>query len=320
MNNKQPSKWIGIFNENPQESNETQTEWIKRLARDYGVSTYTIEKAYHNHVRKKLKEPIFDQSTPTFRVLPKSSATEKGVVQVEGDRVLCLYDIHVPYHDLKALHCAINEGVKRKCDTIFLGGDCVDAYELSRFEKDKKKRSWKEEIQLTKQFFSFLRFKFPKAKIYYLYGNHDLRYLSYIRKNASALDGITAFDFCNLFDFEKFGIIEIHPLAHAKYKGLSLVHGHEWGGSVFSPVNVARGLYMRAKASAICGHSHQTSEHTEKDINGKITTCWSVGCLSEIRPDYSKFAKYNHGFAIVEGRGKEKYHVTNYRIENGEIL
>ena len=317
---KQQSKWIEVFNDNPKQYGESIAKYQTRISNEYGVSKGTIIKAYYNHITKKKKRPEFDQSLPTFKALPKSSATEKGVVQIEGDRVLCLYDVHVPYHDLKALHCAINEGVKRKCDTIFLGGDCVDVYELSRFEKDKRKRSWKEEIQLTKQFFSFLRFKFPKAKIYYLYGNHDLRYLSYIRKNASALDGIAAFDFCNLFDFDKFGIIEIDPLAHAKYKGLSLVHGHEWGGTTFSPVNVARGLYMRAKASAICGHSHQTSEHTEKDINGKITTCWSVGCLSEIRPDYSKFAKYNHGFAIIESRGKEKYHVTNYRIENGEIL
>lgn len=316
---RQPSKWIAIFAENPKQNNEAVFHYCRRIAKEYGVSNFTIEKAYQTHIRNK-NGGSYDVENPTFRSLPKSAATDKHIVEIEGKRLLCLYDVHVPYHDIKALHCAINKGVERKCDTIFLGGDCVDAYELSRFEKDKKKRSWKEEIQLTKQFFSFLRYKFPNAKIYYLYGNHDLRYQSYIRKNASALDGIEAFDFRNLFDFDRFGIIEIDPLAHAKYKGLSLVHGHEWGGTTFSPVNVARGLYMRAKASAMCGHSHQTSEHTEKDINGKIITCWSVGCLSEIRPDYSKFAKYNHGFAIIESKGKELYHVTNYRIENGQIL
>jgi hypothetical protein len=70
----------------------------------------------------------------------------------------------------------------------------------------------------------------------------------------------------------------------------------------------------------MCGHSHQTSEHTEMDMNGKITTCWSVGCLSELRPDYAKYSRYNHGFAIIEGMGKDRFHVTNYRIQEGEIL
>jgi predicted phosphodiesterase len=320
MSKQQPSKWIGIFKENPKQEHESQRMYLKRLAKEYGVSLFTVEKAYQTHVRDKAKQPEFDTNIPVFKQLPKSENQPKGVVQIEGDKVLCLYDVHVPYHDTKALHCAINEGVRRKCDTIFLGGDIVDAYEVSRFEKSKYKRSFREEVQLTKQFFSFLRFKFPKARIYYLFGNHCLRYHSYIRKNASALEGIDVFEFGNLFDFEKFGIIEIPPSSTAKYLSLNLVHGHEWGGSVFSPVNVARGLYMRAKTSAMCGHSHQTSEHTETDMNGKMVTCWSVGCLSELRPDYSKYAKYNHGFAIIEGKGKDRFHVTNYRIQDGEIL
>jgi len=320
MNNRTQSKWIGVFKENPQNENESQSAYLRRLAKEYGVGEGTLRRNYHTHVTTKKQEPSFDPATPTFKQLPKSDARERGIVPIEGNRVLCLYDVHVPYHDVKALHCAINEGVRRKCDTIFLGGDIVDAYEISRFEKSKYKRSWKEEIQLTKQFFSFLRYKFPKARIYYLFGNHCLRYQAYIKKNASALEGIEIFDFCNVFDFEKFGIIEIDPASTAQYKGLNMTHGHEWSGGAFSPVNVARGLYMRAKTSAMCGHSHQTSEHTETDMNGKMTTCWSVGCLSELRPDYAKYAKYNHGFAVIEGRGKDKYHVTNYRIQDGEIL
>ncbi len=315
------SKWFKVILDNPKPENVSQNKWLRDLAKQHNVTFGTIVKAHYTHFVKGKDEPVkFDTSTPTFKVLPKSDIRSKSVIDIQGNKVLCLYDVHVPYHDVKALHCAIDEGVKRRCDTIFLGGDIVDAYEISRFEKSKYKRSWKEEIQLTKQFFSFLRYKFPKANIYYLFGNHCLRYQAYIKKNASALEGIEAFDFENLFDFERFGITAINPSDSARYRGLNLVHGHEWGGSVFSPVNVARGLYMRAKTSAMCGHSHQTSEHTETDMNGKITTCWSVGCLSELRPEYSKFAKYNHGFAIIEGRGKEKYHVTNYRIQDGDIL
>lgn len=315
---QKPSKWIEIFKTFTAKDGESQNKYLKRIAKQFGAAEATVRMSYHRHVSSKT--PKFDPETPTLKQLPTSDAKVQKVFQIEGKRVLCLYDVHVPYHDIKAVHCAISEGVARKCDTIFLGGDFVDAHEISRFEKDKKKRSWKEEILATKQFFSFLRFKFPSAKIYYLYGNHCQRYKSYIRRNASALDGIEAFEFSALFDFEKFGIIEIPEHAHAKYMNLSLLHGHEFGGSVFSPVNVARGLYLRAKASAMCGHSHQTSEHTETDINGKLTTCWSLGCLCELRPDYSKFAKYNHGFAIIEARGAEGYHVINYRIQDGKIL
>ncbi len=87
--------------------------------------------------------------------------------------------------------------------SVVLGGDFIDCYEISSFEKEKSKRSFKSELQLTKQFFSFLRFKFPKARIYAKMGNHEERYERYIRKNASALDGIEDFELGNLLDFDK---------------------------------------------------------------------------------------------------------------------
>ena len=53
-----------------------------------------------------------------------------------------------------------------------------------------------------------------------------------------------------------------------KLGALNLVHGHEFGGSIFSPVNIARGLFLPGKVSAMQGHNHQTSEHTESNMNG----------------------------------------------------
>jgi hypothetical protein len=76
---------------------------------------------------------------------------------------------------------------------------------------------------------------------------------------------------------------------------------------------------MRAKANAICGHSHQTSEHTERDVNNKMVTTWSVGCLSELSPDYSPYNKWNHGFAFITSNGNE-FTVQNMRIYKGKVM
>jgi len=100
---------------------------------------------------------------------------------------------------------------------------------------------------------------------------------------------------------------------------LTILHGHELGASVFSPVNIARGLFLRAKDSALCGHHHQASEHTEPNINGKITTCWSVACLCELHPDYMPINKHHHGFAHVRVLDTGEFEVSNYRIVNGKI-
>jgi predicted phosphodiesterase len=319
MNKQQPSKWIGIFKDNPKAENETIAAYKRRIAQEYGVAKGTIERAYFDHVTKK-KEVKFDTSLPTFRQLPKSDAKTPEVIYLEGKKALILSDVHIPYHNIEALHCAVNEGIKQKCDTIILNGDFMDCHEISRFEKNKFKRSFIEEVKATKQFLSWLRYKFPKSLIYAKLGNHELRYLKYIRANASALEGLDAFELSNILDFEKFAVTLVENNSLMKFNELCIAHGNEIGGGVNSPVNVARGLYMKAKASALCGHHHQTSEHTEVDINGKITTCWSVGCLSELRPDYAPFSKFNHGFAIVSRKGNTGFHVQNYRILNGKIL
>jgi predicted phosphodiesterase len=314
------AKWEEIFKIETLKEGEKLFEFNIRMATKYGTTIGNIKSKYHRHVTSKKKAKKFDESIPVAHHLPQSDTKEKSIVEIEGKKILGLFDIHIPYHDNDALHLAINHGVKNGCDTVLLGGDYIDCYEISSFEKEKSRRSFKSELQLTKQFFSFLRFKFPKARIYAKMGNHEERYERYIRKNASALDGIEDFELSNLLGFDKFGIDVIHGKQLARINSLAVVHGHEFGKSTFSPVNVARGLYLRAKSSAICGHSHQTSEHTEKDINGKLTTCWSVGCLSELNPEYAPFAKYNHGFCIITKRGKDGFSVENFRIHEGQIL
>jgi len=80
-------------------------------------------------------------------------------------------------------------------------------------------------------------------------------------------------------------------------------------------------LYLRGKTTAFQGHNHSTSEYTDSDMNGKITTTWSLGCLCELNPDYMPLNKWNHGFAWVEleKNGKD-FKFYNKRIYKGEVL
>jgi hypothetical protein len=105
-----------------------------------------------------------------------------------------------------------------------------------------------------------------------------------------------------------------------KAGNLNILHGHEFQGGVFSPVNIARGLFLKAKVNAMQGHNHQTSEHSERDLEGKITTTWSVGCLSELHPAYMPINKWNHGFSMVQIEDNGSFEVQNKRIHQGKLL
>lgn len=133
------------------------------------------------------------------------------------------------------------------------------------------------------------------------------------------LDGVDEFKLEEIIKARAEGIEVISDKKIIKAGDLNIVHGHEFGGSVFSPVNVARGLYLRAKVSAMQGHNHQSSEHTESDMNGNIKTTWSAGCLCELHPAYLPINKWNHGFAMVDIDG-DNFEVRNKRIYKGKIL
>jgi len=233
--------------------------------------------------------------------------------------ILLLSDIHVPYHNIPALTLALKYGLENNVNTILLNGDVIDFYAISRFEKDPRKRNFGHEVLMTRQFLATLRKLFPNAAIYYKCGNHDVRYDHYIMRNAPDLLGINEFSFESLMHLDQLNITFIPDKQIIHAGNLTILHGHELGTSVFSPVNIARGLFLRAKDNALCGHHHQASEHSEPNIKGKLTTCWSVACLCELHPDYMPINKHHHGFAHIKVMDTGEFEVSNYRIVNGKI-
>jgi hypothetical protein len=279
-------------------------------------------------LRQKLGDKtMITQGTYNPFKLPPSDYVPRIPVQIEGKKILVLYDSHMPYHDLVALDLAIRTGKDAGCDTVFLGGDTIDCHEISHWIRDPEARDFAGELELTQSFLGYIKNEFPNARLYYKEGNHEERYWKYMRVKAPevlkirpvAELGIERLTMPYLLGLEPLGYTWVNGRTKANIGKLSVFHGHEFGKTLFSPVNPARGLYLKAKASAIVGEHHQSSEHTEKNVNDKIITTWSIGCLCGLSPEFSPYNKWNHGFAIIE-TDESSYHVKNFRIHEGKIL
>lgn len=252
--------------------------------------------------------------------LPKSDYTEITELQLplSHNKTLILSDIHFPYQDNEAVEIALESGYKWGANAIYLNGDTMDCYQISRFIKDRRMRDMADELEAVREFLKELKNNF-NVPIYYKIGNHEDRWENFLRLQAPELLGIADFELRNVLRFNEIGIQEVKSKQIAKAGKLNILHGHEFGHSVFSPVNPARGLYTRAKESSIIGHHHQTSEHSEKDLGGKVVTTWSTGALCGMRPDYMPYNKWNLGFAEVEFEESGEFEVYNKRIINGKI-
>lgn len=239
---------------------------------------------------------------------------------IEGAvRCLVLSDIHIPFHDRDAVILALKHGKKMKCNVILLNGDIMDCYRLSRWETDPRKFPFHREVSDAIAFFETLRENFPKAKIVWKLGNHEERFDASMKREHAVLLDIPEFDLPKLVHADKLGIEMVSDMRPIKVGKLTVLHGHEYKFSISNPVNPARGLYLRAKVSTMCGHFHQTSQHSESDLDGKVVSAWSTGCLCDLHPRYMPLNKWNIGFSEITTDSSGHFEVGNHRIIDGRI-
>ena len=279
----------------------------KNYPTNYADKSLYVEKTYNTN---PYKLPESDEQVREPYILPQAN-----------NNILLISDLHIPYHSITAITAALDYGKKEHVNTIVINGDLIDFYQMSRFEKDPRKRSAKFEFDSTKAFLRVLRHEFPKAQIYWIKGNHDVRYEHWLMAKAPEVFDDPYYKLEERLRLSEENIHLIGDKTIVKAGKLPIHHGHLFFKGFTAPVNSARGLFMKVKQSMIVSHVHKVHEHPETNLSGELIMCWTTGCLAELSPDYSPFANnYAHGFAHIKVDAERNYSVKNYRILNGKIL
>ena len=199
---------------------------------------------------------------------------------------------------------------------IFLGGDVMDFYGLSRYDRLPHKRNIKNEIETTRQFLYNLRSKFPDAEIYYKLGNHEFRYMRFLLDKAPELFDVDMMQIEELLHFNRLRIHLIGNKQVTEFGKLSIIHGDEiLGGGV----NVSRNFRIKASDNILFGHFHRTQEDLHRNIKGKLIGAWAVGCLCGLQPDWMPINNWNNGFAFITRTPDGNFTVENKKIIQGFI-
>lgn len=271
----------------------------------------------------KYKEThIFPERPKNPYNLPESyqEKREPYILPKQCNNILLISDLHIPYHDIDAVTIALEYGIENNVNTIVILGDLIDFHKVSKFQSDPHKRNIKQEFDATKQFLRVLRQLVPTQEIYWLKGNHDIRYERYLLQKAQEIWDDPYFHLEERLRLNEERVHLIDDTVLMKAGKLNLTHGHHIFKGIFTPVSPARGAWMRAKENVIVGHLHRASFHPEVDINGQVTAGWSLGCLCETRPSYSPLiSNSQHGFAHVLVEPNGHFSVRNYSIINGKL-
>ena len=227
-----------------------------------------------------------------------------------------LSDIHVPFHSLEALTCAIKYLKEQQIDCLYLNGDTFDFYSISRHEKEKDLRDFVREIEMCRNFLQKLRDIFPLIPIYFKAGNHENRYQRYLFAQAEEFAGLHELQFDKFFRLDHLKIEWVEDWQGMEMGDLLVCHGHE---IMAGGMNPSQTTFNKTFCNTLIGHVHRTTSTTKKDGFKNFIHSYSTGCLTHLSPKYYPFAQHNHGFALVEIiEGKSK--VNNIMIKDGKIV
>lgn len=287
---------------------DTARRYIRALRGNAGETKREMEK----------DKRFFRSSEGNYKIKQVNIKTEDFIFPHK--KPLILSDIHMPYHEIDAIEISLEYGYKNKIDSIYLNGDVLDFFKISRYTKDGNAMSIKEERDMFFEFIAWLKSNFD-VPIFFKVGNHEERLSKYIMDKSPELASLPELTLAQFLKLDDLGITFVDARQKCLMGELIVIHGHEFGESFFNPVNPARGMFNKAKCSVLAGHNHQTSVHDESSLRGEGMTCYSTGALCQLTPDYRPFAytKWNHGFAMVEIDNDGSFEVHNKRIKKGKV-
>lgn len=238
------------------------------------------------------------------QVLPCRRFTEPG-------KWLLVNDLHIPFHDAKALTRVLDIGLDDGCEHFALNGDGLDFHQISKYERDIKSLNVLDEIRMGQGIFSQIGKRFPGRKVMKV-GNHDHRHDKFLM---NAVPELACSDKLRLAEFLELGAMGYEVIANTQQYmigDLPIYHGHELGFGIGNPALFARNVFRLLQSSLLVGHGHSSHTVTET-LAGRQHTVYFVGHLGQ-RQNYRPVTNQTQGYAILTVHKDGTTTVENRRV------
>lgn len=231
-------------------------------------------------------------------------------------RVVCYGDVHRPYHDpdANALMWRVVVGKIRPTAIVNMG-DEMDFPEISYYRREKPSENAIEAtVYGARDHFRWLRGTFPHAEIWWLPGNHDIRWTNYLIDRAPE---ITVLEDVHLEHILELELLNIRT-KERKPRGVSLNLGHisvgHWNKVSKHSGGAARGLVEELIQSCIQAHTHRLGSYYHTGVDTELVG-FENGCLCRLDPHYDENPNWQQGFSVINIT-PEGY----FKVENIEII
>ncbi len=223
-------------------------------------------------------------------------------------------DIHIGDHDPKALRLLLFFLKWFQPNHIFLNGDILDCYSVSKYHKNPFKiHQLQLEIDLANELLDAIQAACPKAKIWFHDGNHDVRLKMFAEKNPE-IGSLRVFSTEGFLRLKERGMDYAQYCEYTKFGDLYIYHGD------IASKHSASSYLDKWGVSGLFNHKHNIQMMMKTDMKQTIKV-YINGCMCSLDPHYKGAGPVNwqQGFAVLKRVG-EKTHVEQIILEDYSFL
>jgi len=201
-------------------------------------------------------------------------------------------DFHVPYHSDNCLNLLLKFGKKHRISEIVLGGDFMDFYAISSFNRNPDRiNALQKEVDLGIDILKKL--KSITKNIIYVQGNHEERLRKYLWTKAPELASLRSLKFETLMKLKKLDITYIED--QIVLDGVLITHGDMT--SKYSSYT-ARGMFEKVGTTLIFGHTHKGGVYYKTDTRG-TNVSYENFCMCSLEPEWIRNPNWQQGFSVL---------------------
>lgn len=234
---------------------------------------------------------------------------DKSHEEVSYQKVLFVPDIHAPYQDKKCLESLITFIKYFNPEIIFIMGDCVDFYAVSKFVKDPLRAlRLQKEIDEAHDILKQIRDAAKNAKITLIRGNHEARMQKYLWTTAKELSGLRSMEVSELLGLSELDI-KYANTGRVDFKEIIVKHG-----SIVRKFSAytAKGEMENHGVSGVSVHTHRAGVNYLTNDSG-YHVWFELGCICKLQADYleGQTPNWQQGWGV----GYFKNHSRRFQIE-----
>lgn len=243
---------------------------------------------------------------------------------------LFISDFQIPDHDMKSILLVIKFIKDFNPDKIHIVGDYLNFTKVAKYDQDPYyHRTMQDEIRIGRKILKLIvdasRKINPESEIIWYEGNHEIRLIKYMSRNADALaeitndDGEYVLSVQNLFTLKKLGVKWVPYMQRHNEHGVEIEHGdvvRSKGGQT------AHAMLDRRGKKGISGHTHRLAFIMRNTIDdGKWWIETGSLCKRIFESPYAKVTDWQQGFTVgIYDKKRKTFYPTPVPIFNHSFM